>query len=133
MESISLAELEAQRESWRKLRKTIVKQRENLLNQGQLTPENFDQMVKAEKLITKLIDEINNQIFAAINTDLQEPAKSIQEGIEKANEAIAQLQQVNRILQFVNSTINLVQTIISTISTGNIANIATIINQIREL
>ena len=131
--SLTLDQLKDSRPSLRRLRSTIFTRRENLVIAGQITQDQFIKMIEAEDSVSKLIDQINDGIFATITTDLSNAAQQIQFSIDKANQAIAQLQDINEMLQFVNSIVNLSGSLLSVISTPNPANIASIINQIANL
>lgn len=107
--------------------------REDLLEQSKITPPQYDQMSEAEEVLNRAIDKINNTIFAQIITDIESAKNDIEFSISKAKKGIAELQDINEKLEFVNATIQLVVTIISTIGTGNIANVAVIVDKIRGL
>ncbi|MGB5633339.1 MAG: hypothetical protein WBM44_27095 [Waterburya sp.] len=131
--SLTLDQLKDLRTSLRRLRNTIFTRRENLIIAGQIDQEQFIKMIEAEDSISKLIDQINDGIFSTITTDLNNAVVQIQFSIDKANQAIAELQNINKMLQFVNSIVNLSGSLLNVITTPNIANIAGIINQIASL
>lgn len=131
--SLTLEQLKDLRISLRRLRNTIFTRRENLVIAGQIDQDQFITMIQAEDYVSKLIDQINEGIFTTITTDLSNAAQQIQFSIDKANQAIAQIQDINEILQFVNSIVNLSSTLLNTISMPNPVNISGIINQIANL
>ena len=60
-------------------------------------------------------------------------AAQLQIAIEKANHAIAQLEDLNRILEYINLIIGLTQNILFVVGTGDVARIAVILRQIGQL
>ncbi len=73
------------------------------------------------------------QIFDTIIVDLTNGATRLQFSINKANQAIAQLEEVNKILGYINLLIGLTQNILFVINTGDVTRIAIIIDQIDAL
>ncbi len=126
---IELMEL---REKLRELRTQIFRTREDLADDEKIILQEYDQMKEAEEVVSRCIKEINNTIFNQILTDIQEPKREIEFSIDKSKQGIAELQEINGILQFINAIIQLGGKIILTIGTGNVANIASIVD-VREL
>ncbi len=126
---IELMEL---REKLRELRTQIFRTREDLADDEKIILQEYDQMKEAEEVVSRRIKEINNTIFNQILTDIQEPKREIEFSIDKSKQGIAELQEINGILQFINAIIQLGGKIILTIGTGNVANIASIVD-VREL
>jgi hypothetical protein len=122
-----------QRENWRSLRRTIASRRRLLNRQQQIGLNEFNQMIAAEDQISDLIDAINDAIFNTIIVDLGQGATKLQFAIDKANQAIAQLAELNRILRYINLIIGLTQNILFVINTGDVAQIAVILDQIGQL
>ena len=130
---LTLQELEDLRTLYRQSRNITFRRREQLFQQGKITQQLFDKMVEEEEKLDRLIDEINDSIFDTITVDIQEPAKKIELSIEKANKAIEELKEIDKILGFVNAMINLAQNLIGAVTTGDFALIASSIDQIANL
>jgi len=131
--NLTLDEMVQQRENWRSLRRTIASRRRLLNRQQQIGLNEFNQMIAAEDQISDLIDAINDAIFNTIIVDLGQGATKLQFAIDKANQAIAQLAELNRILRYINLIIGLTQNILFVINTGDVAQIAVILDQIGQL
>ncbi|NUN66397.1 hypothetical protein HCU40_16955 [Pseudanabaena biceps] len=132
-ETITLDELKLLRENLRDLRRTIASRRRQLNRERTIGIVEYNQMIASEDLISDLIDAIADEIFSSIIVDLNQGVAKIQTAIDKANEAIAQLQKLNNILRYINLIIGLVQNILFIANTGDVARIAIILDQIDQL
>lgn len=130
---LTLDEMLEQRENLRNLRLTVASRRRQLNRQHRIGVNDFNQMIAAEDLISEWIDAINDSIFDTIIVDLTNGATRLEFSINKANQAIAQLEEVNKILGYINLLIGLTQNILFVINTGDVIRIATIIDQIDSL
>ncbi|WP_103667840.1 hypothetical protein [Pseudanabaena sp. BC1403] len=131
--SLTIDEMVQQRENWRGLRRTIAGRRRSLNREHKIGMVEYQQMIIAEDKISDLIEAINDRIFDAIIIDLKQGATKIQFATDKANEAIAQLEKLNKILQYINLIIGLTQNILFVINTGDVAKIAVILDEIGKL
>jgi hypothetical protein len=131
--NLTLDEMVQQREDWRSLRRTIANRRRQLNRQRQIGLNDYHQMIATEDLISDLIDAINDAIFNTIIVDLGQGATKLQFAIDKANQAIAELEELNRILGYINLIIGLTQNILFVINTGDVARVAVILDQIGQL
>lgn len=98
-----------------------------------ITDEEFDKLTVEENKIRALADALIRKIFQSIVTDIKTPGNKIQQTVGKVNDALGELEEINKILNIASKVINLFTTITLTISTGNIAQIDTIIKQIDNL
>lgn len=130
---LTQTELEELREKLRELRLKIFATRQNLIDERKITLQQFLKMRQAQDVISQCIQKINDEIFTQILTNIQQPKQEIEFSIDRARKGIAELQEINKILQFVNLAVQLVGNIALTIGTGNVANIATIIDDISQL
>jgi hypothetical protein len=99
----------------------------------EITDAEFKEPSSKERKLSNLADELVLKIFDSIITDIQAPATQIKITIEKVNSALVHLENVNKILQVASQVVNLFTTVTLAITTGNIAQVGTIIQQIDGL
>lgn len=99
----------------------------------EITDSEFKELSVEERKLNDLADDLVLKIFDSIVMDIQAPAAQIQITIEKVNNTIVHLEDINKILQIASKVVNLFTTVTLAISTGNIARVATIIQQIEDL
>jgi len=98
-----------------------------------ITDDEFRKLSVEERKIRDLIDELTLKLFESIVTDIKTPGDKIQQTIGKVNDALGELEEVNKILGIASKVINLFTTVTLAASTGNVAQISTIIEQIDDL
>ena len=116
-----------------KLSQDISEQEFSKIIAGEITNADFKELSIQELKLRDLADDLTINIFTSIQTDIKEPAQKIAQTIQKINEAILDLAEINKILQILGKLINLFTTVTLAISTGNIALIANILDQIQAL
>lgn len=102
----------------------------DLLDEEQITRDEFNKISRREIRIRNLIDEITVLIFQSILTDIKEPEQKIIAATNKINNAIQELQEINKFLSGLELVINLFSTIVLAVGTGNPALIARVLDQI---
>lgn len=133
MANISKQELINMREDLRDLRFTIFNQRTILIMGNQITQAQAQQMLDAENKVDDLIQEINNQVFNAITTDLDNVVNRLQSSINDANSSIPELDDVNKIFQQANNILRLAGELIDSIKNNTPANLSGIVTSIGSL
>ena len=98
-----------------------------------ITDDEFRKLSVEERKIRDLIDELTLKLFESIVTDITAPGDKIQQTISKVNDALGELEEVNKILGIASKVISLFTTVTLAASTGNVAQIGTIIQQIDDL
>jgi hypothetical protein len=100
---------------------------------GEITDVEFKELTVEESKLNKLADDLVLAIFDSILLDLQMPLSQIQTTIKKVNHSIEHLENINKIIQIASKVVDIFTTITRTIATGNIGEVATILEQIEEL
>jgi len=126
-------ELIQSRESMIELLWEIHLLKNNLFDQGIIDRDGFKKISRREAQIKYLIDDLTVRIFESILTDIEEPRKKIMAATVKINNAIQELQEINKFLHGLDLFINLLSTVVLSVSTGNPALIARILDQIISL
>ena len=121
------------RESMYKLVWEIHIQKNDLFDQGIIDRDGFKKISRREAKIKDLIDDVTILIFESILTDIEEPGKKIMAATVKINNAIQELQEINKFLHGLELYKNLLSTVVLSVSTGNPALIARILDQIISL
>jgi hypothetical protein len=100
---------------------------------GKITSQQFAELGVEERKIRDLVDQLALLIFDSIITDLQTPGEKLQATMIKVNKALSRLAEVNRIISIVGKVVNLFASVTLAISTGNLAQIATVVKQVEDL
>lgn len=116
-----------------KLAQDINDQKFSQIINGEITNTEFKELSIQEIKLRELADDLTIKIFTSILTDIEKPAQRIAETIQKVDDAILSLAEINKVLQIVGELINLFTTVTLAISTGNVAQVATILGQIETL
>lgn len=101
--------------------------------EGEITDVEFRELTVEEGKLNELADNLVLAVFDSILLDLQTPLSQIQTTIKKVNHSIEHLENINEIIQIASKVVNLFTTITRTIATGDIGEVATILEQIEEL
>ena len=104
--------------------------RSYLLKQSGINRNDFDNIGELEKALLNLAEDLNRQFTVQILTEIEEPGKKIQTAIHNITDAINKIKKINDFFAKLAVAIDILQTLVSAVGSGNPAKISVIMNKL---